>query len=97
MFLLIWTPVLWADRLSFAGTSLSSLSEATSIITVKNAKELSRIVKLIEEAKKDSKLVLSREEIEKIRQKAEQVLQDEANTPNEEAGASVYCGSQIIN
>lgn len=92
---MILTPVLWVDATAYAGSSFTTLSEITTLISIRNAKEMTRIYKQIEEARAMSQHVLSREEIEKIKAQAEAVLKQQSELVNE-SGASVYCGSQVI-
>ncbi len=94
-FLLILAPVLWIDASVYAGSSFTTISEITTVISIRNAKEMARIYKQIEEARTMSQHVLSREEIEKMKAHAEAVLREQTEIVND-AGASVYCGSQIV-
>ena len=73
----------------------------TSVVTVKNTKEMERIVEQIRAARAKSARALSKDEIEKIKLQAEQAVDNQnekvVNTLDDpQAGAAVFVGSQII-
>lgn len=79
----------------YAGSSFSALSKTTDIIKIENAVKMDRIIEQIAEARKASQKALSKEEIEKLKQKADEVLTGHA-VQTDDAGAMVFAGSQII-
>ncbi len=95
LFLLLLIPVLLFVIPAYAGTSLSSLSATTDVITVRNKEQLNRIIEQIIEARKASQKALSAEEIAKIKEQAEKALKDAELLLNND-GAMVYTGSQIV-
>ena len=95
LFLLSLTLVLWSIAPVYAGSSFENLSNSTSVITIKNAEQLNRIIEQLIEARKASQKALSKEEIERIKQQAEEVLAREA-AKEVDAGAMVFAGSQVI-
>jgi len=92
---LILTPVLLTDTPVFAGSSFNTLSQVTRVIKVKSAKEIERINEQIRIARAKSAHALSKEEIEKIKIQAEQVISHQAEMVMQQ-GASVFSGSQVI-
>lgn len=68
---------------TYAGTNFTEVAEKTTFI------DLDKAVRVIHEAKISSQKVLSKYEIEKIKEQADSVLNSE--------GAMVVCSSQVIN
>ncbi len=95
LFLLSLTLVLWNFTPAYAGSSFENLSKSTSFITIKNAEALNKIVEQLIEARKASQKALSKEEIERIREQAKEVLAHQIEK-EVDAGAAVFTGSQVI-
>ena len=89
------TPVLLFDTPVYAGSSFSTLSQVTNVVKVKDAKELAKIMEQIRIAKAKSAHALSREEIEKIRMEAEQIVANQSGMVVQ-PGAAVFVCSQVI-
>lgn len=73
----------------------------TSVVTVKNTKEMERIVEQIRAARAKSARALSKDEIEKIKRQAEQAVDNQNEKvinplDDPQSGAAVFVGSQII-
>lgn len=79
---LILLIVFAVPALSWAGTSFMDLSKSMTIIT------LARAEKVLLDAKENSQKAMSKEEVAKIKAKADAVLDN--------AGSMVFCSSLII-
>lgn len=68
-----------------AGSNFSTLSQVTNVIRVKNEQEMQRINRIVEEAKEMSQEGLSKEELEKMKQHADEILRkaDSTSSPLE--------------
>lgn len=92
---LILIPLFFITPNACAGTSLDLLSKKMEVVSLKNAKELERIVEQMIQARLASQKALSQEEIAEIRAQAEEVLRSQKEA-DVDAGAMVYTGCQII-
>ena len=96
LFLLSLALVLWSIAPVYAGSSFTALSQTTNVIAIKNAEEMSRIIEQIIEARKATQKALSKEEIERIKERADEVLHGQTTKGADDAGAMVYVGSEVI-
>ncbi len=87
--------LLWFGTIACAGTSFSILSDVTTVIAIKNRQEMERIYIQIIEAKAASQRILSKAELEIIKALADEVFRDQAHSIVD-SGATVYCGSQVM-
>lgn len=95
LFLLTLTPVLLIEAPVYAGSSFATLSMTTNVIAIKNAEEINRIIEQVNAARAASQRALSNDEIAKIKDQAQQA-QDNQAMMIVDAGATIFCGSHII-
>lgn len=93
--LLIAIAIFFVAGPAHAGSSWSTISQVMTVIQIKNDREMQRIYKQIEEARRLSQRGLSADEIRRIREQAERVLED-AKNDTIPSGAMVFSSCTIV-